>query len=340
MTKAPIDVSGPWFEDLSRGQEYDAPAVTLTAGHAVLYQALCGDRLRLPLDHTASRRVTGRHEPLLHPMLPINLAIGQSTWVSQRVKGNLFYRGLILHRQVHLGDTLYTRTKIAALRQNQRRPDRAATGMAVLEVETRNQQGDTVLKFWRCPMLPCRDSTADTGHNDDLDSIGTAPLTDALVAAVPEWPPDDGEASWSGMKAENLEAGQVYRIDSWDTVTAAPEFARVTLNIAMAHTDARSSYLGERLVYGGHVLAIAFSQVTRALPNLLTMIAWERCDHLAPVLEGDRLRTEVTLVAKVPAPGGALLELAVRTFGSRGGGTEVGGVEAPVLDWVVWVLSA
>ncbi|MEQ1580160.1 MAG: acyl dehydratase [Steroidobacteraceae bacterium] len=340
MAQTPIDVSGPWFEDLSRGQEYDAPAVTLTAGHAVLYQALCGDRLRLPLDHATSRRVTGRDEPLLHPLLPINFAIGQSTWASQRVKGNLFYRGLSLHQQVYLGDTLHTRTKIVALRQNQRRTDRAATGMAVLEVETRNQHGDRVLKFWRCPMLPCRDSTADTGHGDDLDTVGTPPQGDTLGAAVPEWSIDGNAAAWPGVKAVDLEAGQSFRIDSWDTVTAAPEFARATLNLAMAHTDARSSYLGQRLVYGGHVLAVAFAQVTRALPNLLTMLAWESCDHLAPVLEGDRLRTEVTLVARSPARAGTLLKLAVRTFGSRGSDTEAGGVETLVLDWVVWVMSA
>jgi len=93
-----VEVGGPWFEDLAVGQEYDAPAVTLTEGHASLFQALSGDRLRLPLDHYASQLVTGRTEPLAHPLLVINMAIGQSTWASQRVKANLFYRGLVLHR--------------------------------------------------------------------------------------------------------------------------------------------------------------------------------------------------------------------------------------------------
>lgn len=339
MTPPPIVISGPWFEDLSRGQEYDAPAVTLTAGHAVLYQALCGDRLRLPLDHAASRRVTRADEALLHPLLPINVVIGQSTWASQRVKGNLFYRGLVLQRPVHAGDTLSTRTRIVALRQNQRRPDRAATGMAVLEVETHNQRGDAVLKFWRCPMLPCRDPGAETGWNDDLDAIGTGALADVAAAAVPSWALEGIDASWSGMKAADITAGQSFHVDSWETVTAAPEFARATLNLAMAHTDARSSYLGERLVYGGHVLAIAFAQVTRALPNLLTMLAWERCDHIAPVLEGDRLRSEVTVAAKSPTRSATLLQLVVRTYATRGSAGP-GAAEFPVLDWVVWVLSA
>ena len=131
-----IDISGPWFEDFHHGLEFDAPAVTLTEGLAALHQATFGDRLRLPLDHHASRRITGREAPLAHPLLPINVAIGQSTWASQRVKANLFYRGLSLLRPVHLGDTLYTRTRVVGLRQNKLQAGRAATGIVALEMTT------------------------------------------------------------------------------------------------------------------------------------------------------------------------------------------------------------
>jgi hypothetical protein len=66
--------------------------VTLTEGQAALYQAAFGDRLRLPLDHARAARSPGT-APLAHPLMAINIAIGQSTWASQRVKANLFYRG-------------------------------------------------------------------------------------------------------------------------------------------------------------------------------------------------------------------------------------------------------
>ena len=74
----PIEITAPYFEDFVRDQEFDAPAVTLTGGHAALHQALTADRLRLPLDHHASRAVTGSALPLAHPLLITNLAIGQS----------------------------------------------------------------------------------------------------------------------------------------------------------------------------------------------------------------------------------------------------------------------
>lgn len=335
-----VDVEGPWFEDFARGLEFEAPAVTLTEGLAAQYQGLFGDRLRLPLDHHASRTVTGATAPLAHPLLAINVAIGQSTWASQRVKANLFYRGLVLRRPVHLGDTLHTRTRVVGLRQNAARAGRAATGIVALEMTTTNQRGEVVLHFWRCPMIPCRDPATDTGHADDLDAIGTAGDDGAPLEVVPRGWDLQAAAAWQGRRACDLAVGQRFRIEARDTVTSAPELVRASLNMAMAHTDARFSYLGERLVYGGHTIFMAFAQVTRALPNLLSLFAWERCDHLAPVVENDRLRTEFSVEALQPAPvgaGGTLLRLRVRCHASRGAivaGTPE--AESAVLDWSFW----
>jgi acyl dehydratase len=329
---APIAVGGPWFEDLAVGNEFDAPAVTLTPGHAALYQAATGDRLRLPLDHDASSRVTSRAEPLAHPLLAVNVAIGQSTVVSQRVRANLFYRGLVLSRPVHLGDTLRTITRVVALRQNRPQAGRPATGVAALEITTRNQSGDEVLRFWRCPMLPCRDPKAVTGHADDLDKVGSQTTIDEITAVVPPWNVIGIARDWQGRRADAIESGQRFAIEARDTVTYAPELVRLTLNVAMTHVDAGLSHLGSRLVYGGHTISLAFAQATRALPNLLTMLTWESCDHTAPVIEGDRLRSEVTVLEKKRYPIGALLELRVETWAARGEPER----EERVLDWRFW----
>ena len=91
----------------------------------------------------------------------------------------------------------------------------------------------------------------------------------------------------------DLEAGASFVIEGGETVSAAPELARLTLNVAMAHTDATSSGRGRRLVYGGHTISVAAAHATRAIPAIATILAWEGCDHLAPVFEGDVLRTEL-----------------------------------------------
>ncbi len=332
-----MKVAGPYFEDFHHGLEFDAPAVTLTAGHAALHQALFGDRLRLPLDHAGSARVTNSPAPLCHPLLAINIAIGQSTWASQRVKANLFYRGLVLRQPVFLGDTLYTRTRVVGLRQNKPQAGRAATGIVALEMTTTNQHGETVLHFWRCPMIPCRDPEARTGHVDDLETIGKGVTLEDVLAAVPTTWNMTPASEWLGTRASNIAPDQRFIIEARDTITSAPELVRLSLNMAMAHTDAKLSYLGERLVFGGHTIFMGFSQITRGLPNLLTVLAWESCDHVAPVVEGDRLRTEFTVTDVKPAgtSGASLLRIDAECFAARDTPEE----ETRVLDWEFWALG-
>ena len=332
-----MKIAGPYFEDFHHGLEFDAPAVTLTAGHAALHQALFGDRLRLPLDHATSTRITNSSVPLCHPLLAINIAIGQSTWASQRVKANLFYRGLVLRRPVFLGDTLHTRTRVVGLRQNKSQAGRAATGIVALEMTTTNQHGETVLHFWRCPMIPCRNPEARTGHVDDLETIGKGVMLEDVLAAVPTHWDMTPASGWLGTRASNIAPDQRFIIEARDTITSAPELVRLSLNMAMAHTDAKLSYLGERLVFGGHTIIMGFAQITRGLPNLLTVLAWESCDHVAPVVEGDRLRTEFTVTDVKPAgtSGGSLLRIDAECFAARGTPED----ETRVLDWKFWALG-
>ncbi|MGA0800953.1 MAG: acyl dehydratase, partial [Steroidobacteraceae bacterium] len=90
-------------------------------------------------------------------------------------------------------------------------------------------------------------------------------------------------------------------------------------------------------VFGGHIIFTCFAQITRALPNLLTLIAWENCDHLAPVLEGDRLRTTFDILDRISvADGGALLRIAAKCHAARG----TPETETTVLDWTFWAWSA
>ena len=105
---------GPFFDDLTVGQVFDtAPSMTLTPGAAATHQAILGDRLRLALDAELATAVVGATAPLAHPALVCDVAIGQSTVVTQRVKANLFYRGLTFHRFPVIGDTLFKEFKKA-----------------------------------------------------------------------------------------------------------------------------------------------------------------------------------------------------------------------------------
>lgn len=313
---------GPYFDDLAVGRVFDgAPSMTLTSGVAALHQSILGDRLRLPLDAELSHAVTGTPGQLAHPALVCDVAVGQSTLATQRVRANLFYRGLGFHRYPVIGDTLFTRTEVVGLKQNRS----SRTGLAALRMTTIDQVGRLVLDFYRCAMLPCSPDAGDTGHADDLSQIGAGPPQETDPTA--HWDAGVFRERVPGPRFTPGMAGSVLRSTA-DVVDSAAQLARLTLNIAGVHHDER--ILGGRLVYGGHTIGLALAQAVRLLPNLVTVLGWQSCEHLAPVREGDTLRSEVHVVRADPLPGdhGGVLGLRSVVHAATGGQPE-----RPVLDW-------
>lgn len=281
--------SEPYFDELQVGQVFDAaPAMTLTAGAAALHQAILGDRLRLPLETRLSYVVTGATTALAHPGLVCDVAIGQSTLATRRVKANLFYRGLAFFHFPVIGDTLFTRTEVVGLKQNSAKPGREPTGLAALRVTTIDQADRLVLDFYRCAMLPLSPGADDTGHRDDLSAVGSGLAAPPDVTA--HWDADEFRRRVPGPHFDPGLAGAVLT-STGDVVSSAPELARLTLNIAATHHDSRVA--GQRLVYGGHTIGLALAQACRLLPNLVTVLGWQSCDHTGPVHEGDTLYSEL-----------------------------------------------
>ena len=324
----PPAVEGPHFEDLAVGQVFSgAPGLTLWPGLAAAHQAISGNRLPLTLDVPLCEAVTSSRQ-LVSPSLAWDVAIGQSTVVTQHVKANLFYRGLAFRRLPRIGDTLRTSATVEGLRQNQPRAGRAPTGLAALRITTVDQEDRPVLDFWRCAMLPLRDADRQTGHADVLDEIGAPLRTGGLAQLAAGWRLDRLARQAGGSRLPSLAAGQTLEVTGGDVVTSAPELARLTLNIAAVHHDAAAAG-GQRLVYGGHVIGLALTQAARAIPTIATVAGWHSCDHLGPVHEGDTLRSTVTVEQIDPLPfAGGLVQLRsmVRAYSD-------GAEERPVLDW-------
>jgi acyl dehydratase len=321
---------GPYFDDLYLGQVFDwAPSATLTAGLAAAHQAILGDRLRLALDVHLCAAVTGAPGPLAHPALVCDVAIGQSTLVTQRVKANLFYRGLTFHRFPVVGDTIYTRTEVVGLRANSVKSGRAPTGLAALRMTTIDQADRLVLDFYRCGMLPASpDWSPADAPDDDLSGIG-ADAAGAVHDPTAGW---DGDAFRNRVPGPHFSdfgaaAGSVLH-STGDIVSSAPELARLTLNIAATHHDRRVG--GQRLVYGGHTIGLALAQASRLLPNLVTVLGWESCDHTGPVHEGDTLYSELHVESAEATANGGVLRLRALVYAAS---ETAGEPDRPVLDW-------
>ena len=329
MTYAGVREGGPYFDDLSTGQVFDwAPAATLSSGLAAAHQAILGDRLRLALDAVLCTAVTGVPGPLAHPALVCDVAIGQSTLVTQRVKANLFYRGLTFHRFPVIGDTIYTRTEVVGLRANSAKPGRAPTGMAALRMITIDQADRLVLDFYRCAMLPASPDwrPGDDGPGDDLSAIG-ADVAPPASDPTSHW---DGAVFRNRVPGPHFDAGMAGAVlrSTGDVVSSAPELARLTLNIAATHHDSRVG--GRRLVYGGHTIGLALAQASRLLPNLGTVLGWQSCDHTGPVHEGDTLYSELHVVSAQPTGHGGVLGLRSLVYAVS---DTAGEPDRPVLDW-------
>jgi acyl dehydratase len=320
-------IGGPHFEDLSIGDTLGAPALTLTSGHAALHQAVLGDRMAATLDHGLARAVFGGVVPA-PPGLVVDVSIGHSSVFTRRVRANLFYRGLQLHRLPAVGDTLRTSTEVVALRQNRPRAGRPATGLAVLRIRTGDGDGRPVLDFERCAMLPLRDPAARTGHEDDVNAGRAEVDMNAVAGLASDWDLRALRDAVEGPRADELSAGDAFDIDVADPVTGATELSRLTLNLASVHHDPRATGTGHRLVYGGHAIGLAAHQAARALPGLAAVLAWHGCDHPAPVREEDLLTSRLTVEALAPLPhGGALADLRSVVTAHRDDWT------GEVLDW-------
>ncbi len=316
-------IDGPYLDDLVVGQRFTGRAMTLDAGLQAQHRAILGDRLLLCLDETQATAVTGR-PGLVHPGVIWDVAVGQSSVVTRKVVANLFYRGLRFRATPYLGDTLVTTAEVVAVSRVRSRPDRPERGKVLLRIVTKDQDGRTVLEFERCALLPCRAGASSVEMSEpDPDGLFTPPVTADAIA--PDWL--DG---WSLAplrvavpEGEHAVVGEVREVVAGDVVSSAPELARLTGNVAAIHHDAEVAG-GRRLVYGGHTIGLALAQTCRAVPELATVTEWFACDHVAPVHEGDTLRSTITVRSLTPYREGAIAIL--RTVTSAVG-------RGVVLDW-------
>jgi 2-methylfumaryl-CoA hydratase len=81
---------------------------------------------------------------------------------------------------------------------------------------------------------------------------------------------------------------------------------RMYQNLAKVHFDQHamaSSRFGRRLVYGGHVISVAFALSSNGLENVLRMAAWNSGSHANPTFAGDTIYawTDVIDRAELPA---------------------------------------
>ncbi len=320
MERPTTEVRSAYFDEMSVGQQFDAPSVTLTGGLQAAHSAIVGNRQRLVLDHELATAVVGG--PLASPALVCDIAIGQSTVATQHVKANLFYRGLVFRRHPLVGDTLRTTTTVEGLKENARRDGRQPTGLVLLRIRTLDQAGHEVLDFRRCAMVLLSPAAPRTSLADDLEPGGSMAQEPLDLSSISGW----DLSRFRRPEGVAVGEGDVLDVLGGDVVSSAPELARLTGNLARVHHDEGAAG-GRRLVYGGHTIGLALHHVSQALPGLLTVLGWRSCTHVAPVHEGDVLASSVQ-IERVHRAASGFMTARLRVLTRK-----VSGDGAAVLDW-------
>ncbi|MDA0203117.1 MAG: MaoC family dehydratase, partial [Actinobacteria bacterium] len=267
---------GPFFEDFTVGAEVrPLPTLTVTEADNTAYRAVTGDQHALTADQGLHRAVGGEGV-LANPGLVAHISVGQTTNATRRAIANLYYRSVRILRPVRVGETLRTSTTVLGKRSSSPK-DGQHRGKVWLGITTVGDDGEC-MRYERCALVPARG----TGPEETDEIPGPSeptPLPD-LVPLLPTW-------DLAPLERTEWPAGET-RVDPLrDHVDLAAPFARLTFNQAAVHRDRTLPAAGRRLVYGGHVQALAQASLSRILPGLAQVVAWDGCDHVGPAFEDD-----------------------------------------------------
>lgn len=319
---------GPMYEDFRVGATLPPlPSITLTEADNTVYRAVTGDQHQLVADTHKYRSASGSDGRLANPALVLQCSIGQTTMATRQAIANLYYRSVRVLRPVEVGQTLATTTTVLGMKDSAPKGDQFR-GKVWLGITTASEDGP-VVEYERCALVRGR-GPRQPGANDDIPGPSDpSPLAD-LVGLVPGW-------DLTGLIATDWPEGET-RVDPLrDHIDLAAPLARLTFNQAAVHRDVTLTANGRRLVYGGHVQGLAQGSLTRMLPGLATVVAWDGCDHIGPAYEGDLIEFRHTPVERIAAGSGHLTRFEV--VGTKVADGATGPTEAvDILRWtpVVW----
>jgi len=294
---------GPLYEDFVVGATLPPlPPITLSDADNAVYRAVTGDQHLLSADATAYRTAAGATAGrLANPAVVMQYSIGQTTMATRQAIANLYYRSVRVLRPVELGETLRTVTTVLGLKDSAPKGEQFR-GKVWLGITTSTDAGP-VVTYERCALVRGR-GPGQPGHEDAIPGPSDPTPLDELTGAVPGW-------DLSSLPGAEWALGESRTDPLRDHVDLAAPLARLTFNQAAVHRDHTMAAGGRRLVYGGHVQGLAQASLTRMLPGLATVVAWDGCDHVGPAFEGDLIEFTHRLVERRPAGSGHLLRFAV-----------------------------
>ena len=299
---------GNFFEDFRLGQvlRHGTPR-TVSDGDTAIYLALTGSRYASHSSAPAARGLGFRERPIDNLLL-FNIAFGKTVPdISVNAVANLGYAELRFLEAVFAGDTLRCESVVIGLKENSSRK----TGVVYVRSTCYRQDDAAVLTWIRWVMVrkAALEARAGESHVPVLAEVITpdklvAQARIVSAAALAQW----CEATACDDLWDSYAPGERIHHPSGMTIEEADHMSATRLyqNNAKPHFDAlamRSSPVGARLVYGGHVISVCHALAYDGLENMLGIAAINAGTHVAPTLAGDTLYAYSDVLDKWKLPG-------------------------------------
>jgi 2-methylfumaryl-CoA hydratase len=298
--------NGHFFEDFSLGMRLVHPVPrTVHGGDLAMYIALTGDRRPLS-SSTEVARSLGFQRECAHDLLAFHLVFGKTVGdISQNAIANLGYANVRFTRPLYPGDTISAESEIIGLREL----SNGKAGIVYVTSRGVNQKGQEILSFHRWVMVNKRDP----GKKSGIDSVPSLPASVAPAdLPVPEClnlsrfeqvaRATGGKYLWDDYEiGERIEHTDAMTIEEADHMTATRQYqngARVHFDAAYMATQKH----GKRLVYGGHVISVAYAIAYNGLENVLRMAAWNGGQHVNPTFAGDTIYAWTDVLDRAELP--------------------------------------
>lgn len=307
---------GNFFEDFSLGQKIVHPLPrTISEGDVSLYIALTGSRFALHSSDELAKQMGYEKRPL-DDMLMFHLTFGKSVQdISLNAIANLGYAEVSFRNPVYVGDTVSMVSAVIGLKEN----SNGKSGVVYVHSIGHNQNGDEVLNLKRWVMVHKREKGIMKDINSTPELLKVTPIEEINI---PEIKTVDTVATGGEYFYEDYEVGE--RLNHLEGITVDDSdhtlATKLYQNNAKVHFDdfmMKATPMGERLVYGGHVISIARSISFNGLQNAQWIYSINSGAHANPTYAGDTIYAYSEIVEKIDTPREDIGLLRVRTIGLK-----------------------
>ncbi len=283
---------GNYFEDFTLGQILShATPRTITLGDVSLYSALYGMRFALQSSDEFAKN-SGLERAPIDDFLAFHIIFGKTVPdISINAVANLGYADCRFLKSVYPGDTISAISTVIGLKEN----SNGRTGNVYVRTRGLNQKGETVLEYVRWVMINKREVDKNEAFEAVIPDLPAAvPVENLTIPEGLNFRKFDNILSGSDYFWEDYEVGE--KINHVDGMTVEAEghmlATRLYQNTAKVHFNQhamKDGRLGERIVYGGHVISMARGLSFNGLANAQNIAAINGGRHVNPCLAGDTI---------------------------------------------------